>query len=382
MVATLCEYPLLNSLWCSYHPTCNRLDYHNGVTTASQLRAVNVSCKECLRRLAQVRQMRWRKAQLFKMKQSFISPSVSLLLLVLVPRFQRCDISCLNLVWNLGSCTHWQGTYRSFVISSFIFFSFLIFLIFYQGEIPLFVNIESADIMVALANLKREIEDTKRNPLKLIFSGTTEAHLLAEEIENLMLVRDFSKYFSILLRAETNVSFYFLFSVVRSRQTLLFFWERETYICWINLDYRVLHFLNVVLLRNWWMKVSMYLSASRCRSHSSEHSIWSCLGKSFLSLQSRTQSFLMAQSTNLRLPSNLKELLINPMLLHSYFPISNERAWAWDPVKLLWYISVFSWFGTQILRPTPNPFCLQLYKLDRRTELSIQSSYPIPSHND
>ena len=153
MVATLCAYPLLNSLWCSYHPTCNRLDYRNGVTTASQLRAVNVSCKECLRRLAQVRQMHWRKAQLFKMKQSFISPSVSLLLLVLVPRFQRCDISCLNLVWNLGSCTHWQGTYRSFVISSLIFFSILIFLISYQGEIPLFVNVESADIMAALVNL-------------------------------------------------------------------------------------------------------------------------------------------------------------------------------------------------------------------------------------
>ena len=77
--------------------------------------------------------------------------------------------------------------------------------------------------MAALVNLKREIEDTKRNPLKLIFSGTTEAHLLAEEIANLMLVRDFSKYFSILLGAETNVSFYFLFSVVRSRQTLVFF---------------------------------------------------------------------------------------------------------------------------------------------------------------
>ena len=38
-------------------------------------------------------------------------------------------------------------------LSSFIFFSFLIFLISYQGEIPLFVNVESADIMAALVNL-------------------------------------------------------------------------------------------------------------------------------------------------------------------------------------------------------------------------------------
>ena len=44
------------------------------------------------------------------------------------------------------------------------------------------VNVESADIMATLVNLKREFEDTTRNRLKLTFSGATEAHLLAEEI--------------------------------------------------------------------------------------------------------------------------------------------------------------------------------------------------------
>ena len=61
-------------------------------------------------------------------------------------------------------------------------YNFLIVLISHQGEIPLVVNVESADIMATLVNLKREFEDTTRNHLKLTFSGATEAHLLAEEI--------------------------------------------------------------------------------------------------------------------------------------------------------------------------------------------------------
>jgi hypothetical protein len=51
-----------------------------------------------------------------------------------------------------------------------------------QGDIPLVVNVDSADIMATLVNLKREFEDITLNKLKLTFSGAAEAHLLAEEI--------------------------------------------------------------------------------------------------------------------------------------------------------------------------------------------------------
>ena len=51
-----------------------------------------------------------------------------------------------------------------------------------QGDIPLVVNVESADIMATLVNLKQEFEDITRSRLRLTFSGAAEAHLLAEEI--------------------------------------------------------------------------------------------------------------------------------------------------------------------------------------------------------
>jgi hypothetical protein len=51
-----------------------------------------------------------------------------------------------------------------------------------QGDIPLVVNVDSADIMATLVNLKREFEDITWKKLRLTFSGATEAHLLAEEI--------------------------------------------------------------------------------------------------------------------------------------------------------------------------------------------------------
>lgn len=53
---------------------------------------------------------------------------------------------------------------------------------FYKGDIPLVVNVESADIMATLVNLKREHKEITGNDLRLTFSGATEAHLLAEEI--------------------------------------------------------------------------------------------------------------------------------------------------------------------------------------------------------
>ena len=54
--------------------------------------------------------------------------------------------------------------------------------LFHQGDIPLVVNVESADIMATLVNLKQEHKDITGNDLRLTFSGATEAHLLAEKI--------------------------------------------------------------------------------------------------------------------------------------------------------------------------------------------------------
>lgn len=52
-----------------------------------------------------------------------------------------------------------------------------------QGDIPLVVKVDSADIMATLVNLKREFEGiNKSHHLRLTFSGAAEAHLLAEEI--------------------------------------------------------------------------------------------------------------------------------------------------------------------------------------------------------
>ncbi|GLB34476.1 putative carbohydrate esterase family 9 protein [Lyophyllum shimeji] len=50
------------------------------------------------------------------------------------------------------------------------------------GVIPLVVNVDSADIMATLLNLKSEYERLSGNILRLTFAGASEAHLLAEEI--------------------------------------------------------------------------------------------------------------------------------------------------------------------------------------------------------
>ena len=47
---------------------------------------------------------------------------------------------------------------------------------------PLVIQVESADIMATLVNLKWEYEDITGNDLWLTFSGAAEAHLLAKEI--------------------------------------------------------------------------------------------------------------------------------------------------------------------------------------------------------
>lgn len=53
-----------------------------------------------------------------------------------------------------------------------------------QGEVPLVVTVESADIMATLLKLKAETENSKNSTIKLVFSGASEAHLLAEDIGN------------------------------------------------------------------------------------------------------------------------------------------------------------------------------------------------------
>ncbi|KAJ7150973.1 carbohydrate esterase family 9 protein [Mycena crocata] len=51
-----------------------------------------------------------------------------------------------------------------------------------KGKIPLVVNVESADIIASLLVLKKEVEATTRNSIRLTLAGATEAHLLAKEI--------------------------------------------------------------------------------------------------------------------------------------------------------------------------------------------------------
>ncbi|KAF9646963.1 hypothetical protein BDM02DRAFT_2841164 [Thelephora ganbajun] len=53
-----------------------------------------------------------------------------------------------------------------------------------RGEIPLVVKVDSVDIMATLLKLKAEVEDTKNSTTKLVFSGASESHLLAENIAN------------------------------------------------------------------------------------------------------------------------------------------------------------------------------------------------------
>ncbi|KAF8897048.1 hypothetical protein CPB84DRAFT_1781415 [Gymnopilus junonius] len=51
-----------------------------------------------------------------------------------------------------------------------------------QGELPLVIQVQSADIMASLINLKKEIEEQSGETLQITFAGANEAHLLAKEI--------------------------------------------------------------------------------------------------------------------------------------------------------------------------------------------------------
>jgi len=46
------------------------------------------------------------------------------------------------------------------------------------------VRVDSADIMATLLKLKTEAENAKNSTIKLVFSGASEAHILAEDIGN------------------------------------------------------------------------------------------------------------------------------------------------------------------------------------------------------
>ncbi|KAK0218162.1 hypothetical protein IW262DRAFT_1449299 [Armillaria fumosa] len=50
------------------------------------------------------------------------------------------------------------------------------------GKIPLVIDVDNADIMASLIQLKSEIEGTTGVPLRVTFAGAAEAHLLAAEI--------------------------------------------------------------------------------------------------------------------------------------------------------------------------------------------------------
>ena len=52
----------------------------------------------------------------------------------------------------------------------------------YKGETPLVIDVESADIIATLIHLKGEIEEIVQHPVQFVFSGASEAHLLAADI--------------------------------------------------------------------------------------------------------------------------------------------------------------------------------------------------------
>ncbi|THG92619.1 hypothetical protein EW026_g8341, partial [Hermanssonia centrifuga] len=53
-----------------------------------------------------------------------------------------------------------------------------------QGEVPLVIDVDNADIMASLLRLKGDIEEELDTSLKFVFSGASEAHLLANEISD------------------------------------------------------------------------------------------------------------------------------------------------------------------------------------------------------
>jgi len=51
-----------------------------------------------------------------------------------------------------------------------------------QGELPIIIHVNSADIMAKLIALKAEIEAQSDKTVRMAFFGALEAHILAKEI--------------------------------------------------------------------------------------------------------------------------------------------------------------------------------------------------------
>jgi hypothetical protein len=51
-----------------------------------------------------------------------------------------------------------------------------------EGVVPLVIEVDNADIMASLLILKADVEDKIGSRMRMVFSGATEAYLLASEI--------------------------------------------------------------------------------------------------------------------------------------------------------------------------------------------------------
>ena len=49
------------------------------------------------------------------------------------------------------------------------------------------MGVDSADVMATLLKLKAEVEGVKDSTIKFVFSGASEAHLLAEDLGNIFM---------------------------------------------------------------------------------------------------------------------------------------------------------------------------------------------------
>jgi hypothetical protein len=55
-----------------------------------------------------------------------------------------------------------------------------------NGDLPLIIDVGSADVMAALLQLKEEVERKRGTRMRVVFSGAAEAYLLAREIGRCM----------------------------------------------------------------------------------------------------------------------------------------------------------------------------------------------------
>lgn len=58
-----------------------------------------------------------------------------------------------------------------------------------EGVVPLVIEVDNADIMASLLILKADVEDKIGSQMRMVFSGATEAYLLANEISRSWLKR-------------------------------------------------------------------------------------------------------------------------------------------------------------------------------------------------